>query len=74
MVEVLHCDFNILFHCFALKVDGKLYDLKKDVAINDAKHRKTLAEVSLNINFHFSVLFIITFCPAHLIFEHCKSI
>ena len=30
MVDILCCDFNLLFHCFALKVDGKLYDLKKD--------------------------------------------
>ncbi|KAL9303855.1 hypothetical protein ACSQ67_021118 [Phaseolus vulgaris] len=28
-------------------IDGRLYNLKKDVSVQDSKHRKTLSEVSL---------------------------
>lgn len=31
---------------FLLKIDGKLLNLKKDVSLQDSKHRKTLTEVS----------------------------
>lgn len=31
---------------FLLKIDGKLLNLKKDVSVQDSKHRKTLTEVS----------------------------
>lgn len=34
-----------------MKVDGKLNNLKKEVAIQDSKHRKTLSEVSLSVQF-----------------------
>jgi len=33
--------------CFGWKIDGRLYNLKKDVSVQDSKHRKTLSEVSL---------------------------
>lgn len=37
----------ILLLCFGWKIDGRLYNLKKDVSVQDSKHRKTLSEVSL---------------------------
>lgn len=36
-----------LFLCFGWKIDGRLYNLKKDVSVQDSKHRKTLAEVGV---------------------------
>ena len=51
--RVIFCLFSesfnvseIFLYYFALKIDGKLYNLKKEVSIQDSKHRKTLAEVS----------------------------
>jgi hypothetical protein len=37
---------------FGLKIDGRLYNLKKEVSVQDSKHRKTLAEVSLWVSVH----------------------
>lgn len=37
----------LLLLCFGWKIDGRLYNLKKEVSVQDSKHRKTLSEVSL---------------------------
>ncbi|KAK3005129.1 hypothetical protein RJ639_017853 [Escallonia herrerae] len=37
------------------QIDGRLYDLKKEVGAQDSKHRKTLAEVSMKCNRLFEV-------------------
>jgi len=34
------------FFSYRFKVDGRLFNLKKEVSVQDSKHRKTLAEVS----------------------------
>jgi hypothetical protein len=41
--------FSLFIYMFLyfLKIDGRLYNLKKEVSIQDSKHRKTLAEVIL---------------------------
>lgn len=36
-----------LFACHGLKVDARLDNLKKEVQVQDSKHRKTLSEVSV---------------------------
>ena len=45
--QVIFCLFSEpFFYYFSLKIDGRLYNLKKEVSVQDSKHRKTLAEVS----------------------------
>lgn len=40
---ILGCCYCVL----GWKIDGRLYNLKKDVSVQDSKHRKTLGEVSV---------------------------
>lgn len=46
------------FMVFGLQIDKRLQNLKKEVAVQDAKHRKTLGEVSYHAcSFSICVVF-----------------
>lgn len=48
LILLIYCSVKVFIFPFSswLKIDGRLFNLKKEVSVQDSKHRKTLAEVS----------------------------